>query len=328
MKKNIIAFDLDGGDLSSKVAFNAAKNFLIKNKEWTILAFSSDESLKIENRPKNLQLITTIDKVLPTDDSRAILRKRSSALYKAIDAVKTNQASAVVSAAASGPLVVAGYLFFKTINPEIRPAFSPIITKTNGQFFTILDVGANLDVTPETLNNYAIMGTELIKALKISTNPGVKLLNIGAEKSKGNELLKTSYKLLSENKQINFLGNIEPNYVLNDYDSLVIVTDPLLGNVLVKTMEGSLELIVDIIRKSIKESFLTKLGFLFAKHFRTELKSVLNVDYLGGAVVLGLNELIIKSHGRSNEVMYFNSLTTAKTLIEQELLDKIKTNLI
>ncbi len=322
----VIAFDIQSGDKGPEVAYNAAKDFLSKNSDWKIVAFALESFKRPSDAPSNFEIIYC-DQVIEQDDSAMqVMRKKESTLVKALQYVIDGNASAVVSPAASGPLVTAGYIFSKTIVENIKPAFAPIYGSAKGSQKVALDVGANIDADASTLELYALMGQEYAKALGISNNPRVRLLNIGSEDSKGTPLMLETHKLLKENPKINFEGNLEANHILDEgFD--VLVSDAVTGNIMVKSYEGAFTTGVNITKEAAKKSFSTKLGLGLAKKLRKDLKVFANRDKIGGALVIGLNHILIKSHGGSSEWMLVNSLNVAKKLSEANLIEKFKEQL-
>lgn len=322
--KKIIAFDLSSGDSDIIESYEAALNFCKINNDWKILAFVHENEINKlpKNSPKNLEIFTCKQIIQQDDGVMEIKRKSDSTLIKAISIVKENKASGIVSASASGPLVAAGYLTFRSIN-NIKPSFAPIIFSKDGELRTMIDVGANIGATSQVLNQYAIMGSIFAKELGFSEKPIVMQLNIGKEEKKGTTLQRETFKLLNENELINFHGNIEPNEILSKKNVHVIITDAYSGNIALKSYEGAIEIFKSLIKESVSNSKKDKMGFFLAKNFRKKIK-IINNDDTGGAIVLGLNNLLIKAHGSSNSKQLFSSLNDAKKLIEANLIKKIK----
>ncbi len=317
-----IAFDLSSGDKGSAEAYKAAVDFCLNNKDWKVLGFSAEE-VETKNRPSNLEIIKCTEVVEMTDGPLQVRRKKDSTLVRGIESVLEGKAGGLVSPASSGPLVTAGYLMFKAIEGT-KPAFAPIFKDINGKQIIALDIGANIGADAHTLEQYGIMGSIYSKALGLSTNPIVKQLNIGEEDKKGTELQTDAFKLMKENEKINFEGNIEANELLTSGTFDVLVTEAYAGNVALKSIEGSLYAIRDILKASVNNRFLDKVGIgILAKDFKKSFKSFAK-GLSGGACVLGLNELLIKSHGGSTAEEFVNSLETAKRLIENDLINLIK----
>ncbi len=320
--KKTIAFDLSSGDKGSTEAIKAAVDFSLLNKDWKILGFLAGE-INVPNKPSNLEIINCSQIIEMTDGPLQIMRKKDSTLVKAVEAVVNGEASGVVSAAASGPLVTAGYTLIKPIDGT-KPAFASIFRNYENKPIIALDLGANVGADAKTIEQYAIMGKLYSEKMNYSKDPIVKQLNIGEEDKKGGELQIEVFKLLSENKDINFKGNVEADNLLLDNEFDVVVTDAYSGNVALKSIEGTLKIFKKIIKNSVNKSFSDKLGFgLFTKKFKKQMRLLAN-GLTGGAVVLGLNELLLKSHGGSNSETFMASLETAKLLIENNLVKEIK----
>ncbi len=316
-----IAFDLSSGDKGSTVAFKAAVDFSLLNKDWKVIAFVK-EDIDTSGKPSNVEIRKCTEVITMEDGPLEVRRKKDATLIRAIESVSNKESSAVVSAAASGPLVTAGYLTFKSIE-GLKPAFAPVAKRISGKPLIALDIGANVGADAQQLNQYAEMGTALSRVLGLSKEPVVKLLNIGEEDKKGTQLQLDAFELLKENKNINFKGNIESSQMLIDEEYDVIVGDAYSGNIALKAIEGTLESVKTIIKSSMEKSFMTKMGIGLAKGFRKDLRAFVK-GLSGGAVVLGLNEILIKSHGNSDAVELQESLETAKTLVEKDLIKSLK----
>ncbi len=316
-----IAFDISSGDKGSTEAVNAAVDFSLSNKGWKVLGFVA-EDINIPNKPSNLDFIKCTEVISMDDGPLQVRRKKDSTLVRAIEAVINGEANGVVSAASSGPLVTAGFLMFNAIEGT-KPAFAPIFKNVKGKQIVALDIGANIGADAQTLNQYAIMGSLYAKAIGISNNPIVKQLNIGTEDKKGTELQLETFDLLNKNESIVFKGNIEPTELLTT-DIDVVVTEAYSGNIALKSVEGTLLAVKEVIKGSINKSFLDKIGIgVFAKGFKKDFKGFAK-GLSGGAAVLGLNEVLIKSHGGSDKEEFINTLETAKLVIDNELIRKIK----
>lgn len=319
--KKIIAFDLSSGDTDSIEALQAAIVFCKLHKDWKVKGFSKD-FFETKDIPNNLEIIKCESVISSTDSILDFRRKEDSTLSMAINYVKDGKADGIVSSAASGPLVAGAFMVFRSIE-GLKPAYAALASTVDGKQRVMLDIGANISADAKTLNKYAVMGSEYIKALGISEDPIVKQLNIGEEDKKGTQLQQDTFKLLSENKKINFQGNIEPNLILSKGDLDVIVTEAYTGNIALKSYEGCIRIVKDVIKESRNTSLLDKFGFVLTHKFRKKLKVATNSDS-GGAIVIGLNHLIIKSHGNSKTKDYLNSLETTKKLIEEDLISNIK----
>lgn len=316
-----IAFDLSSGDKGSTVALKAAVDFSLLNKEWKILAFVK-EDIDTTNLPSNIEIRKCSEVISMDDGALEVRRKKDATLVRAIDAVVNKEASAIVSAAASGPLVTAGYLTFRSIE-GLKPAFAPIAKRLSGKPLVALDIGANVSADANQLNQYAEMGSIFAKVLGLSDKPVVKLLNIGEEDKKGTQLQLDAFALMKENEKIIFKGNLESTQILHDEEYDVAVVDAFTGNVALKSIEGTLEAVKVLIKNSMSKSVKDKIGIGLAKGFRNDLRTFVK-GLTGGAVVLGLNEILIKAHGNSDETEYQETLETAKKLVEKDLIKSLK----
>lgn len=318
-----IAFDLSSGDNGSTEAIKAAVDFSLSNKDWKVVGFIKEDEQVQSPLPENFTIVKCSEVIDMEDGPMQVRRKTESTLVKAIDLVLKGEASAVVSAAASGPLVAAGYLFIKPMEGT-KPAFAPIFKNVKGKQVVSLDIGANIDIDAKTLEQYGVMGSIYAKALSISDNPEVKLLNIGTEDKKGTQMHQDAFELLSNNQDVNFKGNAESSELLIKDGFDVIVTDAFSGNIALKAIEGTFYAVRDVIKESVDSSVMTKIGIgVFSKKFQRDFKAFVK-GVGGGAIVLGLNELLIKTHGGSDYDDYYGSLNTAKILIEKELIKNIR----
>lgn len=318
----ILAFDLSSGESGVDTAVRAATTFLNNNKDWKIKGFTATN---IESKHDRLEIIKVADVVGANDTALEVRRNTETTLVRSIKSTIDGEVDGVVSAASSGPLVAAAYLMSRAME-GLKPAFAAGLKGTNGKLRIMLDMGANLNVSPEALNQYAVMGSEYAKAIGLSTNPNVHLLNIGTEPKKGLSLQQETYKLLQEDKRINFKGNIESNNVFSQDDVEVLVTDAFSGNIVLKAYEGAFFTIRDTIKGAVKKSILDKIGFLLAVNFRKAMKIGSNAN-ASGAIVLGINHFIFKVHGRAEEDWLYNSLEQTKILIEKDLVSNIRNNI-
>ena len=255
------------------------------------LGYSGDR-ISVVHAP---EVITGEDK--PTD---AIRLKKESSMIKAIRLLRDDpEAAGVVSTGATGSLVAASTVRISRIRGIRRPAFCPLLPTMSGGVVGICDSGANMDVIPSQLLEFAIMGSKYMSAVFGIENPKVALLNVGTESEKGDELRKEAYQLLSSSDAINFVGNMESRDILTGkYD--LVVCDGFSGNVLIKTTEGvALELLKKI-KKDIMSKTKYKVGALLMKQMFNDTKEFMNYQNYGGSVLLGIDKVVVKGHGSSD----------------------------
>ncbi len=248
--------------------------------------------------------------------------KKDSSLVKSVQLQKEGKVSAVVSAGNTGAVMAASLFTYGRIKNVIRPAIA-ITLPTKSKPAIILDVGANVDCNAEMLSQFAILGKLYSQYFFNVKNPKVALLNIGEESSKGNELAKATFKLLSENKDVNFIGNIEgKDLLLGEVD--VVVCDGFVGNVMLKTVEGVAIAIFDIMKEQMKKDWVAKIGAMLSYPVYAYLKKKLDHSEYGGALLVGLNGISIITHGRSNAKAIKNAIKVAAHISQSGFIEHCK----
>ena len=324
-----IIIDTLGGDKSPAANIDGALIALDKLDDLSVVFVGDDNDIKNHLVEKGRScdrieivhapdVITGEDK--PTD---AIRLKKDSSMIRAIKMLREDESvDALVSNGATGALVAASTLRIGRIRGIRRPAFCPILPTMTGGIVGICDSGANVDIQPTQLVEFAIMGSRYLECAYGIRNPRVALLNIGTETEKGDDLRKTAYPLLTEAKGINFVGNMESRDLLSGkYD--LVVCDGFAGNVLTKTTEGvALELLKKI-KKDIYSKTRYKIGALFMKKMFMEEKEFMNYQNYGGSVLLGTEKIIVKGHGSSNAVAVSKCIEQAYRMKASDLNGKI-----
>lgn len=252
----------------------------------------------------------------------AIRTKKTSSIVVAYDYLKENEdAVALVSAGSTGATLTGAVLKLGRIPNISRPALAPILPTVNDGGVMLLDCGANADCKPENLMHFAIMGSEYMKAIGVK-KPRIGLLNIGTEEEKGSESVKQAHQLLKASK-LNFVGNIEARDVLRGNVD-VVVSDGFAGNVCLKTIEGTAEILFGELKDIIKSSFKAKLGALLLKKNLKALKQKYDYKKVGGAPLLGVNKIVLKCHGNSKADSIASTIEQAYILGKNKLVDKVK----
>lgn len=227
----------------------------------------------------------------------AVRTKKDSAIVKGMLAVRDGKVDGFVSAGSTGAVMAGGMFRLGRINGIERPALAPLMPNGKG-FFLLIDCGANVDCKPEYLQQFAIMGDAYMRCVRQVKSPRVGLLNIGAEAEKGNQLVKDTYPLL-EKTPVNFIGNVEGRDVAADLAD-VIVADGFAGNLVLKSMEGTAEMLLGMMKDELMGSVRSKLGALLAKPAFRRLKKRMDYTEVGGAPMLGVRGAVVKAHGSSN----------------------------
>ena len=329
LKKIRIAVDAMGGDQSPEKVINGIVHHS-KNTNNVFYKIFGD-TIKIKKLiPKYFssdlyELIHTENEVKGTDSAlSAAKRGKETSMWLAINSVKIKESDIVISAGNTGALFVIAKLNLKMIENIDKPALSGLWPNKNGTNI-VLDLGANVECNEKNLIDFSLMGSALFKALFPDETPKVALLNIGSEEIKGNEVIKNTYRNLSNqnNKIYKFKGYIEGNEMMNG-DVNVIVTDGFTGNVALKTAEGTANFITNELKKTMASNFIGKLSSLINIININKFKKRLDPRLYNGAILLGLDSPVVKSHGSTDYVGFSNSLNLCEKIISGDLIDKIK----
>lgn len=330
MSKTIIALDCMGGDNAPGEIVKGAVLAANENKDMLIKLVGREDDIKkeLEKYPSSDKLeIVDAKEVIETGEPpvAAIRKKKDSSLVKCMYMVKKGEADAMVSAGSTGANLVGGHVIIGRIKGVERPPLAPLIPTKTG-FSLLIDCGANVDARPSHLLQFAKMGSVYMENVVGIKNPKVALVNIGAEEEKGNALVKETYPLLKEMEGINFIGNIEARDIPNG-DADVIVCDAFVGNVILKLYEGVASVLIDKIKGSMMNSIKTKIGaLLINKDLKKTLKGF-SLEEHGGAPLLGLNGLLVKTHGSSKAIEIKNSILQCITFNELDINNKFKEKL-
>lgn len=317
-----IAVDCLGGDHSPSANVEGALLALKDFSDISVVLYGDEKSISAELKDKDypkdrVEIVNAPEQVDGNDKPiNAVRLKKESSMIRAIKDLRENEeVKALVSCGATGVLVGASILRIGRLEGIRRPAFCPILPTMNGKIVGVCDSGANIETTPEQLRQYAVMGSDYLKKAYGIENPKVALLNVGTEEEKGDDLRREAYKLLIEEPNVNFVGNMESRDLLSGkYD--LIVCDGFSGNVLIKSTEGACLEMLKRLKKDIKSSFLSKIGALFMLGTFKKEKKFMDYRNYGGSVLLGLEKVVVKGHGSSNGVAVYKCIEQAyKTVI-------------
>ena len=256
----------------------------------------------------------------------AIRQKKQSSIVVALNLVKSKEADAFVSAGSSGAVLVGGQFIVGRIKGIERPPLASLIPSKDGVSL-LIDCGANVDARPSHLVQFARMGSIYMEHVVGIKNPRVAIVNIGLEEDKGNMLVKETYPLLSNCTDINFIGNIEAREIPNGYAD-VIVCDAFVGNVILKLYEGIGSTMISKIKGGLMSSLRSKIGAMLIKPALKKTLKTFDASEYGGAPLLGLNGLVVKTHGNSKAKEVTNSIIQCVTFKEQDVNSKIKESIL
>lgn len=271
--------------------------------------------------------VVDAQEVISNDESpvTAIRKKKDSSIVKGLGLLKDMRADAMVSAGSTGALMAGGLFILGRFDGVDRPAISTLIP-TKKKPALLLDIGANSEVKPKNLVQFALMGSIYAEEVLQREKPRVGLLNIGAEEEKGNLVIKTAYSILKGINELNFTGNVEARDFF-DGDVDVVVCDGFTGNIFIKTVEGFGMYIFDRLKQEVKKKITYSLGALLLMPAMKAVKSSLDYSEYGGAMFLGLNGVLIKCHGSSNRFAIYNGIKAAKTFVQVDVNNKMKKSL-
>ena len=312
-----IVVDCFGGDRSPDANIEGAVTALEKFPDLYLILTGDEEIIKSKLDGKKyddsrIEILHAPEIVGCDEKPTDVIRlKRESSMMKAVKLLREDDSvSGMVSIGSTGALVAAAMLRIGRLRGVIRPAFCPVLPTMNGGIVGICDSGANIDITADYLQQYAIMASLYIKSVYSVEEPRVALLNIGTEETKGDDLRKTAYPMLGETKGINFVGNMESRDLLSGkYD--VVVCDGFAGNVLIKSTEGACLEMLKRLKKDISSSFVNKIGALFMYRMFMKEKEFMNYQNYGGSVLLGTAKTVVKGHGSANAASVYKCIEQA-----------------
>jgi len=325
-----IGIDAMGGDNAPeevvKGAVEAIKDFkaelvLIGNREKILHCLTS------KSLPRQISIVHTDQYVEMYENPTTALRKKKQAsILVAAELLKRNEIQALISAGNTGALMEAALITVGRISGIRikRPALS-VLMPTYQTHCIFLDVGANADCKPEFILQFARMGNIYARVMMKRESPRVGLLNIGSEQTKGNAITLAAYELLSRSR-LNFVGNIEPRDLLGGAVD-VAVTDGFVGNMVLKTAEGTAELFIKLLKDYIKRNSLSKLAAILLRPVFNQLKKKLDHTEYGGALLFGVNGICIKSHGRADARTIYNAVKLAERLAQEDIIRRFTEDL-
>lgn len=321
-----IAIDAMGGDNAPVEIVRGCDLALDAYKDIELVLFGDEKQIKSLLKHQDRVTIVNTTEVISMgekDPVRAIRSNRDSSMVKALYSAKNGDTSAVVSAGPTQALIVGAHLVIKRMEKMHRVALAPIIPSVDQKGRILLDVGANIELRPEHLLELALYATVVSREYLGVEKPSVVLMNIGTEEGKGRELEKETFKLLKENPQIHFLGNIEGKEILTT-EANIVLTDGYTGNVLMKTMEGTAKGMGNMLKEEIKSSLMGKIGYLFMKKNLKRFQKRMDASEIGGAMIFGIKAPVIKAHGSSNAHAFMNAIRQARQFVQNNVVEKVE----
>tara|TARA_B110000037_G_scaffold144550_1_gene163520 strand:+ start:147 stop:1151 length:1005 start_codon:yes stop_codon:yes gene_type:complete len=327
-----IAVDAMGGDGSPKKVVDGIIHHFKNNKNSFYQIFG-DKNKILPNINEDLpnssfEVIHTMDIIKGTDSPlEGAKRGKNTSMWLAVQSVKEKKSDVIISAGNTGALLVLSKLNLKMIENIDKPALSALWPNKKGMS-VVLDLGANIECSPKNLIDFSIMGSSLFKSLYPNDSAKVALLNIGSEELKGNEIIKETYQKLYQrnNQDFEFKGYIEGNQLMNG-DVNVIVADGFTGNVALKTAEGTASFITSELKKTMTGNLIGKISSLLNISNLKKFKTRLDPRLYNGAIFIGLDSPVIKSHGGTDYIGFSNSLSVCTRTVTGNLIEKIRNNI-
>ena len=336
-KKISIAIDAMGGDNSPDKTLEGVKIFIKKNKsfnDFELNIFGKEEIIKekLDKLNINSDLINIINsnKIVSDKDSpmTAVKNSKNTSMWDCIQHQIDGKSDISLSAGNTGVLLVVARMILKMMKEINKPALAGLWPNRNGMN-VVLDLGANIEFNDQNLVDFAELGSALHKSLFPENKPKVSLLNVGSEEIKGTEILKNASKRLRElSNEDNFIykGYIEGNDIMSGNPN-VIVTDGFTGNIALKTAEGTAKFIFKSLKSSLTESIFTKISLIFSYFTLKKFKDKLDPRKYNGAIFLGLNGPVVKSHGGIDAIGFYHSIDLCYKIVKGDLMAQIKKNL-
>ena len=324
-----IAIDGMGGDNAPAAVIEGIIQALEEYKDIEMYITGPEKEINEELSKYNYEKdkINVIDatEVISTNEHpvMAVRKKKDSSLVKAMNLVKDGTCDAVISGGSTGAFLAGCTFIVGRMKGVERPALAPIMPGRNGSFM-IVDVGANVDCKPSYLVQFAKMGKVYYEKVFNVKNPTVGLINIGAEEEKGNELTKSTYQLLKEHNELNFIGNVEPRDISTG-DTNILVSDGFVGNTALKMYEGTASTLLKVMKDEImKSSIISKAGVLLLKPVLKKIMKRFEYKEYGGAPFLGVDGICIKAHGSSDARAFKNAIRQTDIFYKNDVLNHMK----
>ena len=336
-KKITIAIDAMGGDNSPDKTIEGIKIFLDKNnsnQDFLLNIFGKEDIIKEKllkyKIDSNLINIIHSNKIVSDEETpmTAVKNSKNTSMWDCIQHQLEGKSDISLSAGNTGVLLVISRMILKMMNEVSKPALAGLWPNQNGMN-VVLDLGANIECNDQNLIDFAELGSALFKSLFPDEKPKVSLLNVGSEEIKGTEMLKVASKRLRElSSEENFIykGYIEGNNIMTG-DSNIIITDGFTGNIALKTAEGTARFITKNLKKSLTENLISKFSLIFSYWSLKKFKDKLDPRKYNGAIFLGLNGPVVKSHGGTDAIGFYHSIDLCYKIVKGNLMSEIKKNL-
>ncbi|WP_421134408.1 phosphate acyltransferase PlsX [Alteromonas sp. A079] len=333
MSKLTIALDIMGGDHGPPVILSAAVKAIQLHPDVNF-ALCGDETVignglsSLSSQERTRVCVYHCDQVVEMGEvpTSALRNKKRSSMRKVVELVKQGDANACVSAGNTGALLTLSFYLLKTLSGIDRPALINMMPTTSHHNVFLLDLGANVNCTPEILFQYGVMGSVLAQEVSGIASPRVALLNVGEEDIKGNAQVKSADQLFKDAPGINYIGYVEGDDIFTDHAD-VVVTDGFTGNVALKSSEGLAKLVINEVKRQSQRNLYTRILAKIAFPLLKSIYNSVNPDQYNGASLIGLRGIVIKSHGNASKDAFYYAIVQAMNEAKMQVPDKIKTKI-
>ncbi|CAT05027.1 fatty acid/phospholipid synthesis protein PlsX [Mesomycoplasma conjunctivae] len=321
-----IAFDVQNKEYTLNAASLAAYDFAKENPNFHIYIIGDEAKITQVIKPiANISIINNPEIATKSETLRDVHRKNNS-MNSALDLLAAKKVDAVLSPAESSLIISSSFLKLETIKGVRRPGFMPSIPTIGNLPILMVDVGANTNVQAQFLYQWANVASIFYQSLYGLSDPKVGIINIGTEKRKGLEFHREAYQMMAEDSKINFIGFVEPQHLLEG-DCQIFVCDGYAGNLVLKTLEGATLSIFKLFKQQIKSSLKSKIGGILIKDKFNDLKEKFDYRNVGAAWIMGIDGIILKTHGNSNKLAFLGALNQVKIALDTQVLEKVKEKL-
>lgn len=318
-----IALDVMGFENDISEAIKAARKFVKKFNDVDVILVGDSEQIKPLIKENEFEICHTKDVIQMNTSPIQALRMNESSMYKAVELVKNNVADGVLSAGCTACYVATVVFLLRQIDNLARAGFMPFLpTTTKGKYFVIIDVGANKECTGQDLYNFARMANIYFKTVENVPNPSIGVINIGTEANKGFEYHHVANDMLSNDKELNYVGFVEPRELIQGIVDIAIC-DGYTGNLVLKSLEGGLKALSISLKKSFKKpwNWLAAISSMFVLK---SIKKTFDYKNKAGAIVLGLSKPAVKTHGSADEQQFYSALVLLHEVIKNKVTEKIQ----
>ena len=320
-----IAIDAMGGDFAPKEQVEGAMLAIKKIPDIELTLYGDEAAIRQyltdDTRIKIVQTHGVID-MGEKDPISAIRSNRDSSMAKALTSVRKNENDAVVSSGATQALIAGAHILVGRMKAMKRTAIAPLIPRVDGENTILLDAGGNIEIKPEYMLHQAYFAHIYAKEVLGRENPKIGLINLGTEPGKGRELDKQVFELFTNDKVLNFVGNVEPKQVI-DPPCDILISDGFTANIVMKTIEGTAKGLGKMLKQELSRGILGKLGLLLSYGNLKRFKHRMSAEEIGGAMIYGLRGVVVKAQGASKANGFYNAIRQAATIVRNDVLEKV-----